>query len=313
MIVNNITELIGKTPMLELHNMAAAFNLQAKILAKLEYFNPAGSIKDRVARAMIDDAETTGRLKLGGTIIEPTSGNTGVGIAMNAAARGYKSIMTMPETMSVERQLLLKALGATVILTPGDKGMQGAVDKAEELQRTIPNSTILQQFANPANPQAHYTTTATEIWDDTNGEVDILIAGVGTGGTISGTGKGLKQRKPNVKVIAVQPAASPILTGGTPGKHKIQGIGANFIPDNYDASIVDEVVNIPDNEAIKTSRLLGTREGLLVGISSGAAMWAALQIAARAENRGKCIVAIMPDTGERYLSTELYDYDNYPL
>ena len=253
MIVNNITELIGKTPMLELHNMAAAFNLQAKILAKLEYFNPAGSIKDRVARAMIDDAETTGRLKLGGTIIEPTSGNTGVGIAMNAAARGYKSIMTMPETMSVERQLLLKALGATVILTPGDKGMQGAVDKAEELQRTIPNSTILQQFANPANPQAHYTTTATEIWDDTNGEVDILIAGVGTGGTISGTGKGLKQRKPNVKVIAVQPAASPILTGGTPGKHKIQGIGANFIPANYNASTVDEIIDVPDNEAIKTS------------------------------------------------------------
>ena len=313
MIANNITELIGRTPMLELHNVATALGLQARILAKLEYFNPAGSIKDRVAKAMIDDAEASGRLMPGGTIIEPTSGNTGVGIAMNAAARGYKAIMTMPETMSVERQMLLKALGATVVLTPGSAGMQGAVDKAEELQRTTPNSIILQQFSNPANPHAHYSTTATEIWEDTAGKVDILVAGVGTGGTISGTGKRLKQYNPGIKAIAVQPASSPLLTGGAPGKHKIQGIGANFIPGNYDASVIDEVINVPDNEAIKTSRTLGTREGLLVGISSGAAMWAALQVAQREENRGKCIVAIMPDTGERYLSTELYDYDNYPL
>lgn len=313
MIANNITELIGRTPMLELHNVATALGLQARILAKLEYFNPAGSIKDRVAKAMIDDAEASGRLMPGGTIIEPTSGNTGVGIAMNAAARGYKAIMTMPETMSVERQMLLKALGATVVLTPGSAGMQGAVDKAEELQRTTPNSIILQQFSNPANPHAHYSTTATEIWEDTAGKVDILVAGVGTGGTISGTGKRLKQYNPGIKAIAVQPASSPLLTGGAPGKHKIQGIGANFIPGNYDASVIDEVINVPDDEAIKTSRTLGTREGLLVGISSGAATWAALQVAQREENRGKCIVAIMPDTGERYLSTELYDYDNYPL
>lgn len=313
MIANNITELIGRTPMLELHNIAKIYNIKARIVAKLEYFNPAGSIKDRVAKSMIDDALATGRLHEGGTIIEPTSGNTGVGIAMNAAARGFKAIMTMPETMSMERQMLLKALGAQVVLTPGSAGMQGAVDKAEELQRNTPNSIVLQQFSNPANPQAHIVTTAQEIWEDTDGKADILVAGVGTGGTVSGIGKGLKQHNPNIKIIAAEPASSPILNGGKPGPHKIQGIGANFIPNNYDASIVDEVIDVPDNEAIKISRLLGTREGLLVGISSGAAVWAALQVALRKENEDKCIVVILPDTGERYLSTELYDYDKLPL
>lgn len=312
MIANNITELIGRTPMLELHNIAKIYNIKARIVAKLEYFNPAGSIKDRVAKSMIDDALATGRMHEGGTIIEPTSGNTGVGIAMNAAARGFKAIMTMPETMSMERQMLLKALGAQVVLTPGSAGMQGAVDKAEELQRNTPNSIVLQQFSNPANPQAHIATTSQEIWEDTDGKADILVAGVGTGGTVSGIGKGLKQHNPDIKIIAAEPASSPILNGGKPGPHKIQGIGANFIPNNYDASIVDEVIDVPDNEAIKTSRLLGTREGLLVGISSGAAVWAALQVALRKENEDKCIVAILPDTGERYLSTELYDYDKLP-
>lgn len=313
MIANNITELIGRTPMLELHNIAKIYNIKARIVAKLEYFNPAGSIKDRVAKSMIDDALASGKLHEGGTIIEPTSGNTGVGIAMNAAARGFKAIMTMPETMSMERQMLLKALGAQVVLTPGSAGMQGAVDKAEELQRNTPNSIVLQQFSNPANPQAHIATTSQEIWEDTDGKADILVAGVGTGGTVSGIGKGLKQHNPDIKIIAAEPASSPILNGGKPGPHKIQGIGANFIPNNYDASIVDEVIDVPDNEAIKTSRLLGTREGLLVGISSGAAVWAALQVALRKENEDKCIVVILPDTGERYLSTELYDYDKLPL
>lgn len=313
MIANNITELIGKTPMLELHNIAKIYGLKARIIAKLEYFNPAGSIKDRVAKSMIDDALATGRLQPGGTIIEPTSGNTGVGIAMNAAARGFKAIMTMPETMSRERQMLLKALGAQVVLTPGSAGMQGAVDKAEELQRNTPNSIVLQQFSNPANPQAHIKTTAQEIWEDTNGKIDILVACVGTGGTVSGIGKGLKQHNPAIKIIAAEPASSPLLNGGKPGPHKIQGIGANFIPKNYDASLVNEVIDVPDNDAIKTSRLLGTNEGLLVGISSGAALWAALQVALREENHDKCIVAILPDTGERYLSTELYDCDKLPL
>lgn len=313
MLANNITELIGRTPMLELHNIAAHLGLKARIIVKLEYFNPAGSIKDRIAKAMIDDAEQSGRLHPGGTIIEPTSGNTGVGIAMNAAARGYTAIMTMPETMSVERQLLLKALGAKVVLTPGATGMQGAVDKAEELHRNTPNSVILQQFSNPANPRIHQATTAQEIWEDTDGNIDIFVAGVGTGGTVSGTGKGLKQHNPSIKVVAAEPASSPLLAGGKAGPHMIQGIGANFIPQNYDATIVDEIIDVPDNEAIKTSRMLGTREGLLVGISSGAAMWAALQLAARKENAGKTIVAVLPDTGERYLSTKLYDYENYPL
>ena len=313
MIATNITELIGKTPMLELRNMALLLGLEARIIAKLEYFNPAGSIKDRIAKSMIDEAEISGKLKPGGTIIEPTSGNTGVGIAMNAAARGYKAIMTMPDTMSIERQMLLKALGAKVILTPGNKGMRGSIDKAEELQRQTPNSIIMQQFSNPANPKVHEATTANEIWEDTNGKIDILVAGVGTGGTVSGIGKGLKRHNPAIKIIAAEPASSPLLNGGKPGHHKIQGIGANFIPENYDASLVSEVIDVPDNDAIKTSRLLGTNEGLLVGISSGAALWAALQVALREENHGKCIVAILPDTGERYLSTELYDCDKLPL
>lgn len=313
MLAKNITELIGNTPMLELNNIAKELELKARIIAKLEYFNPAGSIKDRVAKSMIDDAELSGKLKPGGTIIEPTSGNTGVGIAMNAAARGYKAIMTMPETMSVERQMLLKALGAKVVLTPGANGMQGAVDKAEELQRNTPNSVILQQFSNPANPQIHESTTAPEIWKDTQGEIDIFVAGVGTGGTISGTGEELKRLKPNVKIVAVEPESSPLLTEGHAGPHMIQGIGANFIPANYNASTVDEIIDVPDNEAIKTSRMLGVHEGLLVGISSGAAVWAAIQLARRKENAGKCIVAILPDTGERYLSTKLYDVENYPI
>ncbi len=313
MIATNITELIGKTPMLELRNMALLLGLEARIIAKLEYFNPAGSIKDRIAKSMIDEAEISGKLKPGGTIIEPTSGNTGVGIAMNAAARGYKAIMTMPDTMSIERQMLLKALGAKVILTPGNKGMRGSIDKAEELQRQTPNSIIMQQFSNPANPKVHEATTANEIWEDTNGDIDMLVAGVGTGGTVSGTGRGLKLHNPGIKIIAVEPASSPILNGGQPGQHAIQGIGANFIPDNYDASVVDEIIDVPDDEAVKTSRLLGTHEGLLVGISSGAAMWAAIKLASRRENKGKRIVVIFPDTGERYLSTKLYDYDNFPL
>lgn len=313
MLAKNITELIGNTPMLELNNIAKELELKARIIAKLEYFNPAGSIKDRVAKSMIDDAELSGKLKPGGTIIEPTSGNTGVGIAMNAAARGYKAIMTMPETMSIERQMLLKALGAKVVLTPGANGMQGAVDKAEELQRNTPNSVILQQFSNPTNPQIHESTTAPEIWKDTQGEIDIFVAGVGTGGTISGTGKELKRLKPNVRIVAVEPESSPLLTEGHAGPHMIQGIGANFIPANYNASTVDEIIDVPDNEAIKTSRMLGVHEGLLVGISSGAAVWAAIQLARRKENAGKCIVAILPDTGERYLSTKLYDVENYPI
>ena len=280
MLAKNITELIGNTPMLELNNIAKELELKARIIAKLEYFNPAGSIKDRVAKSMIDDAELSGKLKPGGTIIEPTSGNTGVGIAMNAAARGYKAIMTMPETMSVERQMLLKALGAN---------------------------------SNPANPQIHESTTAPEIWKDTQGEIDIFVAGVGTGGTISGTGKELKRLKPNVRIVAVEPESSPLLTEGHAGPHMIQGIGANFIPANYNASTVDEIIDVPDNEAIKTSRMLGVHEGLLVGISSGAAVWAAIQLARRKENAGKCIVAILPDTGERYLSTKLYDVENYPI
>ena len=314
-IAKNITDLIGNTPMLELNRFMAATgtNTGARILAKLEYFNPAGSVKDRVGYAMVIDAEKSGLLRPGGTIIEPTSGNTGVGIAMTAAARGYKAVFTMPETMSAERRMLLSALGAEIVLTPGAEGMQGAVNRAKEIQAATPNSIILQQFSNPANPQAHIATTSQEIWEDTDGKADILVAGVGTGGTVSGIGKGLKQHNPDIKIIAAEPASSPILNGGKPGPHKIQGIGANFIPNNYDASIVDEVIDVPDNEAIKTSRLLGTREGLLVGISSGAAVWAALQVALRKENEDKCIVAILPDTGERYLSTELYDYDKLPL
>lgn len=314
-IAKNITDLIGNTPMLELNRFMAATgtNTGARILAKLEYFNPAGSVKDRVGYAMIIDAEKSGLLRLGGTIIEPTSGNTGVGIAMTAAARGYKAVFTMPETMSAERRMLLSALGAEIVLTPGAEGMQGAVNRAKEIQAATPNSIILQQFSNPANPAAHERTTAEEIWHDTDGQIDIIVAGVGTGGTISGTARGLKHHNPAIKAFAVEPASSPLLSKGTAGPHAIQGIGANFVPDNFNKEIVNGIICVPDDEAIKTSRMLATNEGLLVGISSGAAAWAALQLACKQENAGKTIVVILPDTGERYLSTKLYDYENYPL
>lgn len=314
-IAKNITDLIGNTPMLELNRFMAATgtNTGARILAKLEYFNPAGSVKDRVGYAMIIDAEKSGLLRLGGTIIEPTSGNTGVGIAMTAAARGYKAVFTMPETMSAERRMLLSALGAEIVLTPGAEGMQGAVNCAKEIQAATPNSIILQQFSNPANPAAHERTTAEEIWHDTDGQIDIIVAGVGTGGTISGTARGLKRHNPAIKAFAVEPASSPLLSKGTAGPHAIQGIGANFIPDNFDREIIDGIICVPDDDAIKTSRMLASNEGLLVGISSGAAAWAALQLACKQENAGKTIVVILPDTGERYLSTKLYDYENYPL
>lgn len=314
-IAQNITDLIGNTPLLELNRFmsAAHANTNVRILAKLEYFNPAGSVKDRVGYAMVIDAEESGLLKPGGTIIEPTSGNTGVGIAMTAAARGYKAIFTMPETMSAERRMLLSALGAEIVLTPGAEGMQGAVDRAKEIQAGTPNSIILQQFSNPANPSAHEKTTAEEIWRDTRGQIDIIVAGIGTGGTISGTARGLKRHNPDIKAFAVEPASSPLLSKGTAGPHAIQGIGANFVPDNFNKEIVDGIICVPNDDAIKTSRMLATSEGLLVGISSGAAAWAALQLAGKPENTGKTIVAVLPDTGERYLSTKLYDYENYPL
>lgn len=312
-IANNLTQLIGNTPLLELARYNAALGLPASIIAKLEYFNPAGSVKDRIALAMIEDAECSGALKPGGTIIEPTSGNTGVGIAMVAAAKGYKAILTMPDSMSLERRNLLKALSAELVLTPGAEGMKGAVNKAVELNKATPNSVILQQFENPANPAIHTATTAEEIWRDSDGKVDIFVAGVGTGGTVSGTGAGLKAHNPAVRVVAVEPAASPVLSGGQPGPHKIQGIGANFVPKNYNAEVVDEVLQVPNDAAILTSRLLSRHEGLLVGISAGAAVWAATQLAKRSENAGKRIVALLPDTGERYLSTVLYQFEEYPL
>lgn len=312
-IANNLTQLIGNTPLLELARYNAALGLPASIIAKLEYFNPAGSVKDRIALAMIEDAERSGALKPGGTIIEPTSGNTGVGIAMVAAAKGYKAILTMPDSMSLERRNLLKALSAELVLTPGAEGMKGAVNKAVELNKATPNSVILQQFENPANPAIHTATTAEEIWRDSDGKVDIFVAGVGTGGTVSGTGAGLKAHNPAVRVVAVEPAASPVLSGGQPGPHKIQGIGANFVPKNYNAEVVDEVLQVPNDAAILTSRLLSRHEGLLVGISAGAAVWAATQLAKRSENAGKRIVALLPDTGERYLSTVLYQFEEYPL
>ena len=307
-IARNLTDLIGNTPLLETSSYNSSENIEATILAKLEYFNPAGSVKDRIAFSMIIDAENSGKLKPGGTIIEPTSGNTGVGIAFVAASRGYKAIFTMPDTMSMERRKLLQALGATVVLTPGADGMAGSIEKAEELNDEIPNSIILQQFANPANPATHVGTTAEEIWHDTDGKVDIFVAGVGTGGTISGTGLGLKKHNPNIQVIAVEPYSSPVLTEGRAGAHKIQGIGANFVPDTFNRDIVDEIITVTNEDAINTSRRLTQQEGLLVGISSGAAMWAATQLAKRPENKGKTIVVLLPDSGERYLSTELYDY-----
>ena len=312
-IKNTLMELIGSTPMLELGRFAAEKQLNARLIAKLEFFNPGGSVKDRIAFSMIEAAEVAGKLKPGGTIIEPTSGNTGVGLAWVSSIKGYRLILTMPETMSVERQSLLKALGATLILTAGAKGMSGAIEKANELLQQTPGAIILQQFNNPANPEAHKKTTAREIWDDTDGKVDIFVAGVGTGGTLIGTATFLKEKNPAIRVVAVEPDSSPVLSGGAAGPHKIQGIGAGFVPGNYNAVLVDEVIRVKNDDAIRTSRELSLYEGLLVGISSGAATFAASQLALRVENKGKNIVTILPDTGERYLSTALYDFNEYPL
>lgn len=312
-IAKKLTELIGNTPLLELSSYNKKYAPDARIIGKLEYFNPLGSVKDRIALAMIEDAEAKGLLTPGATIIEPTSGNTGVGLAFVAASKGYKLILTMPETMSLERRNLLKALGAKLELTPGAEGMKGAITKAEELKKEIPFSVILQQFDNPANPAAHYRTTAEELWRDTDGRIDIFVAGVGTGGTVSGAGKRLKELNPRIQVIAVEPAESPVLSGGSPNPHKIQGIGAGFIPKNYNASVIDQVMQVPGDDAIRTGRELSKTEGLLVGISSGAAVFAATQLAGLPENKGKNIVVILPDTGERYLSTLLYAFDEYPL
>lgn len=312
-IAKKLTELVGNTPLLELVSFGKQHAINAHLIGKLEYFNPLGSVKDRIALAMVEDAESKGVLKAGATIIEPTSGNTGVGLAFVAATKGYKLILTMPETMSLERRNLLKALGATLVLTPGTEGMKGAISKAEELNKEISNSVILQQFENQSNPAVHTRTTAEEIWRDTDGKVDLFVAGVGTGGTVSGVGKRLKELNPNIQIIAVEPTDSPVLSGGKPGPHKIQGIGAGFIPKTYDASVVDKVVPVANDEAIRTSRELAKTEGLLVGISSGAAVYAAKQLAELPENKGKNIVIILPDTGERYLSTVLYAFDEYPL
>ena len=312
-IYQSLTELIGRTPLLELRNIEKAENLQAKLIVKLEYFNPGGSVKDRIALAMIEAAEQSGQLKPGALIIEPTSGNTGVGLAWVASVKGYQLILTMPETMSIERQNLLKALGAKLILTPGSEGMKGAIRKANELKEANPGAFIPQQFENPANTEAHLRTTAEEIWQDTDGQVDIFVAGVGTGGTLSGTATGLKRHKPTVKAVAVEPESSHVLSGGQPGPHKIQGIGAGFEPKNFRRDVVDEILPVADNDAIRTSRLLAHKEGLLVGISSGASLYAAIQVAKRPENAGKTIVALLPDTGERYLSTVLYAFEGYPL
>ena len=312
-IYHYLTDLIGNTPLLEVHNLEKSEGLKAKLVVKIESFNPGSSVKDRIALAMIDDAEKSGKLAPGAVIIEPTSGNTGIGLAWVAASRGYKLILTMPETMSIERQNLLKALGATVVLTPGSEGMKGAINKANALKAENPGSVILQQFENPANPAIHKSTTANELWRDTDGQIDIVVAGIGTGGTLSGVAEGLKERKPEIKAVAVEPAGSPVLSGGKSGSHKIQGIGAGFVPKNFHREVVDEIVTVSDNDAIKASRQLARKEGLLVGISSGAALYAALQIAKKDENAGKTIVAILPDTGERYLSTVLYAFDDYPL
>lgn len=312
-IKTQLTELIGNTPLLELKRLTKAHNSQATIIAKLEYFNPGGSVKDRIALAMIEDAEQKGILTPGATIIEPTSGNTGVGLAWVSTVKGYKTILTMPETMSLERQNLLKAMGAQLVLTPGDQGMKGAIEKANQLRDTTPRAVILQQFENPANPEAHIHTTAEEIWRDTDGKVDVFIAGVGTGGTLSGVGEGLKRHNPNIEVIAVEPDTSAVLSGDKPGMHKIQGIGAGFIPETYHADVVNRVIRVADDDAIRTGRELSFKEGLLVGISSGAAAFAALQLAQQPEYAGKNIIALLPDTGERYLSTVLYAFEEYPL
>ncbi|MBR6384710.1 MAG: cysteine synthase A [Ruminococcus sp.] len=306
-IYKKITDLIGGTPLLELANIENAEGTGAKILAKLEYFNPAGSVKDRIAKAMIDDAEAKGLLKEGSVIIEPTSGNTGIGLASVAASRGYRLIITMPETMSIERRNLMKAYGAELVLTEGAKGMKGAIAKAEELSAEIPNSFIPSQFTNPANPAIHEKTTGVEIWDDTDGKVDIFVAGVGTGGTLSGVGAYLKSKNPDVKIVAVEPASSPVLSEGKAGAHKIQGIGAGFVPDTLNTKIYDEIITVENEDAFNTGRFIARTEGILVGISSGAALWAALQLAKRPENKGKTIVALLPDTGERYLSTPMFE------
>ena len=305
-IYTSADQLIGRTPLLELVHIEKEENLEAKVLAKLEYFNPAGSVKDRIAKAMIDDAEAKGLLKPGSVIIEPTSGNTGIGLASVAAARGYRIIIVMPETMSVERRQLMKAYGAELVLTEGAKGMKGAIAKADELAKELPNSFIPGQFVNPANPAVHKVTTGPEIWEDTDGKVDIFVAGVGTGGTVTGTGEYLKSQNPNVKVVAVEPASSPVLSQGHAGAHKIQGIGAGFVPDVLDTKIYDEIITVENDDAFATGRLIGKHEGVLVGISSGAAVWAAIELAKRPENKGKTIVALLPDTGDRYLSTPLF-------
>lgn len=312
-IFSSLTELIGNTPLMYLNNIAANHGVQANLIAKIEFFNPGGSVKDRVALSMIEDAEESGKLKSGAVIIEPTSGNTGVGLAWIASVKGYKTILTMPETMSVERQNLLKAMGAQLVLTPGSEGMSGAIKKAEELRDSIPGSVILQQFENPANPLAHVHTTAEEIWKDTDGKVDVFIAGVGTGGTLSGVGRGLKAHRSDIEIVAMEPDSSAVLSGDKPGMHKIQGIGAGFVPATYDAEVVDRVMRVTDDDAIRMGRELSLKEGLLVGISSGAAVHAAVTLGRLPEYKDKNIVVLLPDTGERYLSTVLYAFDEYPL
>lgn len=312
-IYSNLTELVGNTPLLEVSAIEKSKNLKTRLLVKIESFNPGGSVKDRVALSMIEDAEQRGLLSPGATIIEPTSGNTGIGLAWAATVKGYRLVLTMPDTMSVERRNLLKALGATIELTPGSEGMSGAIRRADELCKSTPGALILQQFDNPANPMVHVQSTAEEIWRDTDGKIDIFVACVGTGGTLSGTAKGLKRHNPAIKAVAVEPESSPVLSGGVAAPHKIQGIGANFVPKNFDRSVVDEIMLISDDDAFRGARMLAQKEGLLVGISSGAAFRAALAIAQREENAGKTIIALLPDTGDRYLSTDLFAFDTYPL
>ena len=312
-IYEKLTELVGRTPLLDLQRLAAKKNAQAQVVAKVEYFNPGGSVKDRIALNMIEDAEQKGILKPGSVIIEPTSGNTGVGLAWISRVKGYEAIIVMPETMSRERQNLLRAAGAKLVLTSGAKGMKGAIEEANRLKDETPGAVILGQFVNPANPDMHERTTGEEIWQDTDGKVDIFVAGVGTGGTVTGVGRALKKHNPNVKIVAVEPESSPVLSGGQPGAHKIQGIGAGFIPQTYDSQVIDEIIQVSNDNAILTGRELSLYEGLIVGISSGAATYAALQLAQRPKNKGKRIVALLPDTGERYLSTQLYAFEEYPL